>query len=426
MPHKKLTLLLLLLLLPLLAYGQQVQPHPLSRQDSVEIDAFLQKYQLFLDQGDRKEASRWLNETASVYWNHNYFQNAIEYFEQSLELNAGLGNENGTTMLQNNLGMLYADVEQYQKSLSFFEKTYAARKSAQEPIGIISALVNMSVVQNKLGRHNEAVKSLEESLKWARETNDVDQIRSSYGLLAETYTKAGDQANAQKYFELYRSFHELSQQMREKKSRQAVDKAQLAALQAENERQKTALELAQKQQQMQQQQLALLQYDSAQKQMLNELSRTELTLKFLEQEDANKALALQAAQEAAAAQELNLKNTRLTRNIFIIAALCILAITLLVLYLYRQKRTANQKLSLLNEEILQQKEELSAQAESLKLANEKLVELDRFKEGMIGMVVHDLKNPLNTVIVKAKSEQVTRKRQANAAHGAKPARCAEA
>ncbi|GAB4109786.1 MAG: 7TM diverse intracellular signaling domain-containing protein [Thermoflexibacter sp.] len=45
-----------------------------------------------------------------------------------------------------------------------------------------------------------------------------------------------------------------------------------------------------------------------------------------------------------------------------------------------------------------QKEEISNQAEELKIANEKMQELDTFKEGLTSMIVHDLKNPLNTIL----------------------------
>ncbi len=38
------------------------------------------------------------------------------------------------------------------------------------------------------------------------------------------------------------------------------------------------------------------------------------------------------------------------------------------------------------------------QGEELKTINDKLVELDHFKEGMTGMIVHDLKNPLNSIL----------------------------
>lgn len=45
-----------------------------------------------------------------------------------------------------------------------------------------------------------------------------------------------------------------------------------------------------------------------------------------------------------------------------------------------------------------QKDEIQQQAEELKVTNDKLTELSRFKESMTGMAAHDLKNPLNSIL----------------------------
>lgn len=58
------------------------------------------------------------------------------------------------------------------------------------------------------------------------------------------------------------------------------------------------------------------------------------------------------------------------------------------------------------EEIEKQKLSLEQQTKNLKLANEKLIELDKFKDGMVSMLVHDLKNPLSIVLSLAKNELV--------------------
>jgi len=60
----------------------------------------------------------------------------------------------------------------------------------------------------------------------------------------------------------------------------------------------------------------------------------------------------------------------------------------------REKATIerqNQKLELQNEEI-------TAQTEALKMVNNELLELNKFKEMMTNMVIHDLKNPLSSII----------------------------
>ena len=50
-----------------------------------------------------------------------------------------------------------------------------------------------------------------------------------------------------------------------------------------------------------------------------------------------------------------------------------------------------------NSELVQQKEEIQVLAEQLTIQNDRLLELDRFKQGMTSMIVHDMKNPLNMI-----------------------------
>lgn len=65
-------------------------------------------------------------------------------------------------------------------------------------------------------------------------------------------------------------------------------------------------------------------------------------------------------------------------------------------------RRKNQMLELTIEqrtsEIRVQKEEIQLQTDELRGANRKLKELDRFKQSMNGMIVHDLKNPLSAIL----------------------------
>lgn len=57
-------------------------------------------------------------------------------------------------------------------------------------------------------------------------------------------------------------------------------------------------------------------------------------------------------------------------------------------------------------QIIEQKEEIEAQAEELKAANTHLVELTNFKESLTQMIIHDLKNPLNIILNFSKDERV--------------------
>lgn len=106
-----------------------------------------------------------------------------------------------------------------------------------------------------------------------------------------------------------------------------------------------------------------------------------------------------------AKKQLELNNKSLVlkqRNTLLYASvLIVLLLAVIVLYVFksRQKQIKfNQTLARQNKEITEKKEEITQQAEKLRMAHDKLLVLDKFKEQMTGMIVHDLKNPLNTII----------------------------
>ncbi len=63
----------------------------------------------------------------------------------------------------------------------------------------------------------------------------------------------------------------------------------------------------------------------------------------------------------------------------------------LVFMSYRKKKKANKLLT-------EKSDEIQNQAKKLQMINEKLHKLDKFKENMISMIVHDLKNPIIAII----------------------------
>jgi len=76
------------------------------------------------------------------------------------------------------------------------------------------------------------------------------------------------------------------------------------------------------------------------------------------------------------------------------------ALFVLLIYISYQIRVRNlksQRVSLRNE-VQKQTNEINQQKEELKITNEQLLELSDYKYSMTGMIVHDLKNPLNSII----------------------------
>lgn len=76
------------------------------------------------------------------------------------------------------------------------------------------------------------------------------------------------------------------------------------------------------------------------------------------------------------------------------------------LALEESNRFLERKVKKRTQQIAEANQELEKQAHILKETNEQLQELSKFKDGMTGMIVHDLKNPLNLVLNFSKDERV--------------------
>lgn len=66
--------------------------------------------------------------------------------------------------------------------------------------------------------------------------------------------------------------------------------------------------------------------------------------------------------------------------------------------LKQQRKKLEVEVANRTKQIVHQKEEIETQAEELQATNDKLLELDKFKNSMTHMIVHDFKNSLNTII----------------------------
>lgn len=154
----------------------------LTANDSVKISSYLQEASQKKTIRDWRGASDVINKAALTYWNAREFQKAIDLFHQSLALNRLIDNQSGIYGINNNLAFLHADLQQYDSSVYYFTKVLEGRRRQQVTEPIISALINLSVVYNKLKRFEESIKVLEEALEIARSQNNLERMRTCYGL----------------------------------------------------------------------------------------------------------------------------------------------------------------------------------------------------------------------------------------------------
>ncbi len=358
--------LLILLLLGIKSNGQ-LQKYDLSRNDSALIKEYMDAYEKQLSMNHKKEASDHLNRAANIYWEHNHFAKAKDLYKLSLKLNEALGNENGIAMINSNLGVICNDEGKYNDAAEYMKKTLTVRTIRKDTIGIIAANINLSTVLNNLKRYDESSKRLLDALDYAREKNNLKKMRSCYGMLSETFEKAGDTKKSKYYFEYYRNFDKMVNEEKVKKANANAENAMLKAKLAEEREKIKQLELLNAENVIKKQSVELdtmhTKYDKA----LDSLSKKELIIKIYDQRETLNKLE----------EEKKRRKKRWQTILFSIIGLSLLLIIALLTHSIIRSKKTNRILSEKNFQISQQKEEINTQNDELKVAFSKIEKAHR-------------------------------------------------
>ncbi len=341
------------------AMAQTYSAQPLSRQDSGQVRIFEENYNLYSSRGDLRNASDFLNQIARIYWNHNHFETSADYYQRSLKLNEQLGNENGIAGINSNLGMIYSDLGEFQRSVDHLSKSVAARRVAKNtPLGkesLFNSLLNLSASLKQLGKYNEAIRYLEEALGLAQEINNLEKISIFYLQLAEANEAAGNEAESKNYLDKYMTFYKQMQDEYVSESRVAVENEMLRSEQISLENRLKELEIQKKTVELKEKDEQVKETESKADSLASNLSKSQLAQKIMEQEAQNEKIARQ-------------------RNFIIFGAILtiVIIIAFLFYYAFRQKKKSNVKLSEKNTQILLQQEEIIQHRDKLNINNKEL------------------------------------------------------
>ena len=404
-----LILLIFLYLIPCRVIAQFKNPSNQPQNNSTKnISELLNLSKKAEESGDRRSASDYLNQAAFIEWEKKNYQQAITYFEKSIQLNEGLGNDNGVMMINNNLGMLYDDLGNFEKALFYFKQTLEGRRAANNREGIVSGLVNLSVVSNNLKKYRESISYLNEALDLAREKNDIIQMRSCYGMLAETYEKSGDTKNALYYFEFYRSFHEMIQKDKEKNLRNEAENIELRNRLLEFEKKNQELALLSKDKILDEKETQLQQVDLSNQELLSKASKQDLIIAYLKKEAEVKEKDAEIKNLKLKEHEVMLEKNNNYFTLLILIISLLLLISAILFGNYLNKRRINKQLEQKNDEILVQSEKLKEANEEVNAINTHLEEIvsqrtaalrktNKELDTFLYRASHDLRRPITTL-----------------------------
>lgn len=309
-----------------------------------------------------------------LYEKQEKYQLALEYLSKSLEIRRSQNNLKGEAIVLNNLGVVYEGLKQYEKALDCYYQSLKINKSHNQLHSVGRIYNNIGIIYKDMGMLDSAYINYNKSLELRHKLNDSSGLSNIYTNIGILKNLENNHNSAIKYFIDAANISEKENDL------QGLVRIYKELYSSYNsiEDYKNAFEYSYKYQ---------IVYDS----IYNLNSR-----KYLEEVEGKYQNLKKEKENQALLSEILLKDEQLKKqviNSFLIVILAILI--LLVLFVVTKSK---RKLQQVNKLLSQKNIQIENKRNKLKSAYEELMKLGLFKEKMTGMLVHDLKNPLNIIL----------------------------
>jgi len=334
---------------------------------------------IFLEQGNKSGLARCLNMIGLVYESQRRYEQALDCYKQSLQMYEELEHQERIALMLANVASIYHLLGNDSTALTYLTRSLALYKTIGHP-EIFWAQYNMGLVLMRQGRTVEAQDAFRQALSGAR------AIRSHRTMILSTY-------NLAKLF-----LHEQRNDSAEMYARQAVVLAQQSKLREELQDSYKVLSEVYK---------AMGNH----KQALEEYERYVALKDSLNSAQIARNIADLQTRVETEQQQSEIQTLSRLRNALVALVVLIVAFVALLVNRYIQKRRNEALLQEINAELMRQQALVDEQTAAIELANTELLhtnealaaknrqlaDINSEKNDALGIVAHDLKNPISNI-----------------------------
>ncbi|MFN8397294.1 MAG: tetratricopeptide repeat protein, partial [Bacteroidia bacterium] len=283
---------------------------------------------------------------AIIYISRKEYDKAMAFNQASLEVLKETKDLSKLVVTYSNIGYLYGEKAELPKALEYYDKAIqAAEEAGDMPYECGFAFQNKIGILTRMGRAREALGLLDKLWPLVELSASARLRAESFRQVSDMYSSLGDYKQAFSYLQKYHMVQD---------SLMSEDQnARIAEMEKEQE---------------------------------------------LQEKEAKMALMTEEAEMLKREQELR-KGQALTQTYWIIGmsvllALLVAVVVVVVVFALGRSRALKE---LRHNHLLidAQKQEIELQNQTLRLQNDRLEDLNREKDGLVGIVAHDLKSPLN-------------------------------
>lgn len=351
---------------------------------ALALDRYFKAAALFDSVGNDFGKGRVLGNIATVYMSQGDYGQAIEQLEESLVLAESVGDTLAFVNGLHNLGVCYDETGEPELALEQFERTRQLKLDAGMENQLAMTLNSIGEVYLKQDRLEDVRPYLEEAIQLKRKYEDP----RGEGIVSLNFAEYHLKKNQLDSVELYLL-----------KGLELVRSQNSRAF--EGEYLKWIADLRDRQGRPQEAYENLLAHIAITDSLNDETNkRTIANLQAAyEFDQKEREISLLAAENDIKEADLGMQRFFI---VFLVLGLLVVSL-FLILYLRtaRHRKRSNEQLQAYNQKIEEQNTQIAEQNHALKQKNKELEESQREQEGMLQMIVHDLKAPLNKSLMLA-------------------------
>lgn len=348
------------------------------------LEYYLNSLKIMEEIGDIEGVSNILNNIGVVYWKLNNYDKALEIYTESLKIMKELENREGIVRSLNNIGLIYLTLKNYEKALEILLETLKITKEIGDTNNIAYCLNNIGNNYWYLGNYDKSLEYYMESLKINEEINNKYGIAVSIKNIGGIYLKL---KNYDKSLTYLKKGLKLAKEIEAKDLLQNIYEAFYEFYNVK-ENYKKSLEYHRL-------------YSEVKDSIFTEESSKKIAEMQTKYETEKKEKENEVLRKNNEIQNSEIIRQTNIRNSFIVISLLILILVFVIYQRYRGKKRANKMLSNKNQQINDQKNQLSKTLAELRETQKTLVEVAH-KAGMAEIatgILHNVGNVLNSVKV---------------------------
>jgi two-component system NarL family sensor kinase len=139
--------------------------------------------------------------TGSVYRAKGQYENAVRCYEEGKKIFIKFGNVDIEAQTDDILQLLYTDLKQYEKAISFGERAVAGLRRANDLPSLGMALNNLGLNYSSLRKFDKAATCFTEALEIAHQIGDKNMEQNQYLNLGDVFLEQGEYGKIKPYMD---------------------------------------------------------------------------------------------------------------------------------------------------------------------------------------------------------------------------------